>query len=262
MRQAFPTSEEAEPNPQPLFAIQLLKAIPAEGDAPWKFAGIASDESADLEGDKILKKAIDLSYAQQRGYVNWDHSRAPEDQLGYLTKAEIIPTEKVQELKKNFPGIKDSASIYVEGELYKGIPRAAHVYSIMKALPEQGGGLGLSLDGSLARDLKSGGVIKAYVRGVAVTAQPMHPNTLVQLRKSIAFYNECDATGIPTKLIEDNHREVMTAISELRKSTTGPQPLDHDQAVLFVLKQRPNWSLELATKLVEHTMKNGANDVR
>lgn len=240
---------------QPLFYAVLLKAMEVSEDpeVPWKFKGIASDESADLEGDKILRKAIDLSYAQQRGYVNWDHSRAPEDQLGYLTQAEVIPMSRVAELKKNFPAIKDSASIYVEGQLYKGISRAQNVFNIMKSMPENGGGLGLSLDGQLARDAKSGGIVRAYVRGVAITPQPTHPNTLLSLKKSIAFYNELDSSMVAS-LPAEVAREVIEQLSALKKSSK--QPLDHDEAVMFVMKTRPYWTYDLAKKIVEHTMRS------
>jgi hypothetical protein len=255
-RDQLQASEEAEKS-RPLFAAQLLKATHAEGDdqAPWQFEGIASDEAPDLDGDAILKKTIDLTYAQQRGFVNWDHSRLPEDQIGYLTSAEIIPVERVRELKKTFPEIRDTASIYVTGELYRDTPRAQHVQRILKSLRANNSnrGLGLSVDGALARDLKSGGIVKAYVRGVAITAQPMHPNTLLSLKKSVALYNELDGANFPLDLLQDQHRETLSRLDALLKTVEGTPGLDHDQAVLFVLKQRPHWTLEIAQQLVDHT---------
>lgn len=239
---------------RPLFTAILLKAIPGDENEPWRFAGIASDESEDLVGDSILRKAIDLSYAQQRGYVNWDHLRGPGDQLGFLTKAEIIPESRVGELKKTFPGIKNTASIYVEGELYKNVPRAQEVYQIMKSLPEDGGGaLGLSVDGSIARDVRSGGIIKAFVRGVAITTQPTHPNTLLRLSKSLEAYNQLSGTeDLSADLPGEIAREVVEQLETMRKSVEGSGQLNHDQAVLFVLRQRPTWTYELADKVVKY----------
>lgn len=248
------TAEDALAAPaQPLFgATLLLKSVEGEGDdAPWRFSGIASDEETDVDGDVILKKSIDLTYAKQRGYVNWDHSRQPEDQLGYLTKAEVIGASHIKELKKSFPHLSETASVYVEGELYKELPKAKHVYSIMKSTPGGAVGLGLSLDGAVARDVKNHGVIKAFVRGVAITSQPAQPKTLVRLKKSIQAYAELQEVGLPADLPAAIAGQV---VELLQKGTAVPAGMEHDQAVLYVLKQRPRWTYELASKVVNYTM--------
>jgi hypothetical protein len=160
----------------------------------------------------------------------------------------------VAELKKTFPGIKDTASIYVEGELYKHVPKAQQVFEIMKSLPDDGSGaLGLSVDGSIARDVKNGGIIKAFVRGVAITAQPMHPNTLLRLSKSLEAYNQLSGIdALPANLPAEIAREVVEQLETMRKSAMDPRQLNHDQAVLFVLRQRPTWTYELAEKVVTY----------
>lgn len=247
-------------NVQPLFEGLLLKSFElTEGgeDKPWSFAGIASDESEDVEGDRILRKSIDLTYANQRGYVNWDHSREPADQIGYLTKATIVPPSQVKELRKAFPQISDSASVYIEGELYKHVPKAVEVFNIMKSCPEGTPGLGISLDGSVARDAKSGGVVKAYVRGVALTAQPVQTRTLLKLNKSLQLYNQLNETvGLPSDITSSIASEVVTQLQALQKSVPGGMSVD--EAVLFVLKQRPNWNYEVASKVVQYTIANKA----
>lgn len=248
------TAEDALAAPaQPLFgATLLLKSVEEQGDdKPWKFSGIASDESTDVDGDVILKKSIDLSYAQQRGYVNWDHSRQPEDQLGFLTKATIIGSKQLSELKKSYPQLADTASVYVEGELYRELPKAQHVYNIMKSTTDGNIGLGLSLDGAVARDVKNGGVVKAFVRGVAITAQPAQPKTLVRLTKSLQAYSELQDVGLPADLPAAIAGQV---VELLQKGAAAPAGMNHDQAVLYVLKQRPAWSYELASKVVTFTM--------
>jgi hypothetical protein len=241
--------------PQVLVTARLLKSTQNGEDGSWRFAGIASDESTDVQGDAILKKSFDLSYAQERGYVNWDHSRQPEDQIGFLTKCQIVGPRQVGELRKSFPDleISDTASIYVEGELYKHVPKAAHVQNLLKSTPDDHAGPGLSLDGSLARDKKNGGIVKAYVRGVAITTQPVQPKTLLKLRKSLEAMAEIEGMGgLPTDLPQAIASQV---VELLQKSTAGTRGFDYDQAVLFVLKQRPRWSYEMATAAVEHTIK-------
>lgn len=216
---------------QPLIFCSLFKASQDEdADAPWKFAGIASDESIDAEGDALLKEILDISYAQQRGYVNWGHSQEPADQVGYLTKASIIDGhEEIAALSKQLNAdISASATVYVEGELYKHVPKASDVWNIMRsATSPQMAGIGLSLEGGLRKDKTSGKLLKAVVRGVAITPKPAHPKTLLALRK-----------------------ELSETTDQLEKSAGA---LSHDEAILFVLRQRPRWTFELAEKVVTLT---------
>lgn len=215
---------------RPLFDAQLLKVVDV-GDDSMKFSGIASDESRDEEGDVILKKALDLTYAQKRGYVNWNHEQSPASQIGILTKTEVITPRQLDELRKTFPGLSDTASVYVEGVLHKHVPMAVDVQKIMKSNGERA--LGLSLEGSLMKS-QGKGVVKAFVRGVAVTPQPAHTSTLVRLMKSISTFN-------------DQTTEVET---ELQKG------LNRAEAILWVLENRPKWSLDMAKATVDIAIGN------
>lgn len=225
-----------------------------ESDEVWKFAGIASDEEEDIEGDKILRKAVDLSYAKSRGYVNWNHSREPEDQLGYITKADIIEGEGLNSLQESFGiSLSKTASVYMEGELYKGVDKAAEVMKIMTSTPEGAPGLGLSLDGVMARDVMNKGVVKAFVRGVAITPEPAHPKTLLRLKKSLQGYAMLE--GEPNIPIDLPATIADRVVQELRKSMKSePKGMTRDQAAFWVLKKRPHWSLELAEHVVDYSM--------
>jgi len=243
---------------QPLIGMNLLlKAIePENEEAPWRFAGIASDESEDVEGDKILRKALDVTYAAQRGYVNWDHSRKPADQIGFLTKCEVLNKSRIGELRKSFgDDISDTATVYVEGEFYKHIPAAKETFALLKSVPAGATGPGLSLDGAVARDRTNGGVVKAFVRGVAITPAPAHPQTVARLKKSLQIYDTIQ--GLDGQLPPDLPASIAHAVvTELRKSADEkiPPALSHDEAVMFVLRKRPHFTYELASKLVRYTM--------
>lgn len=240
---------------QPLIGMRLLKAAEASEDGPMRFAGIASDESADVEGDKILRKSLDVSYANQRGYVNWDHSRKPADQIGFLTKCEILNKGRIQELNKSFGNVPETATVYCEGELYRHIPSALETFELLKSVPPDAIGPGLSLDGALARDRQNGDVIKAFVRGVAITPAPAHPSTVARLVKSLLAYDALRGLegSLPADLPAAIAHEV---VQELKKhaNTREETPLTHDEAVLFVLRKRPKFTYELASKLVQYTM--------
>lgn len=245
------TSPTDDNDIQVLVSGLLMKATSEEGaDKPWSFTGVASDEAEDYEGDKILRKSLDLSYAQERGYVNWDHSRQPVDQVGFLTKAVIIPPKQVDSLRGTFPDIKNGASVLVEGQLYKHVPKAQEIHNILKSMPDGYTGLGLSLDGSVAKDPRNGGLVKAYVRGVAFTAQPVQPKTLVKLRKSLSSMSSIlEVDGLPTDFAKSVAEHVL---EELRKS--AKEGLSQEEAVMFVLRQKPEWSYDLASKVVNYTL--------
>ena len=208
-----------------------------------KFAGIASDETPDLspQQESILRKNLDLTYASQRGFVNWDHSRAPEDQIGYLTKAVVIPPKQVETYAALLgTELSKSASVYVEGVLYKSVDRAKKVFEIMRSVePGQQVGLGLSLDGSAVRDAETGSLKKAIVRGVAITPSPAHTRTFCSLRKSLC----ANVPEIPIKELGDKN---------LQKSSDG---LTLDEAILAVMKMRPHLSYNLAKRVVDLTIR-------
>lgn len=250
-------ADEAQETQTPLLSLQLLKGVEVTDEAEvCKFAGIASDESADVEGDAILKKALDLTYAKARGYVNWDHSREPQDQIGLLTACDLISGETdLAQLEKSFGvTLSRTASVFVSGELYKHVPKAQQVAAILKSTPKGAAGLGLSLDGMVARGVGDGGVVRAYVRGVAITPVPAHPRTMLQLRKSLQQFEHptlADLPGLTPEASEEVVRQVVQMVRERLAKSVG---MNHDEAVLWLLKQKPNWSFDLASKLVMYTM--------
>lgn len=239
---------------QSLIGMELLKSTEElTEDGPWMFQGVASDESEDVEGDNILRKALDVTYAARRGYVNWDHGKGPEDQIGYLTRCEVLTPSRIEELSKSNSRILKTSTVFVEGELYKHVPKAAATYKLLKSIPDGAAGPGLSLDGTLARNRQNLGIVKAFVRGVAITPAPAHPSTIAQLKKSLMAYDAIlRAEGeLPVNLPAVLAKEV---VAELRKNMQPASGgMTHDEAVLFVLRKRPRWTYELASKLVRYT---------
>jgi hypothetical protein len=239
---------------RPLLSLDLFKSLPGKaGEENWDFAGVASDESVDVQGDTILRKSLDVSYAKARGYVNWDHKRGPEDQLGYLKDAVVITDENRGQIEDRVGlTLRKSASMYVEGALYPHVKKAQEVQAILKSANGSVPGLGLSVDGVVARDKTAGDIIKAFVRGVAITPAPVHTLTMVQLKKSLQEYTEeAPPTG------EGLQDLVKIAVrQELAKAMPQSRLLSYDEAVLWVLRQRPSWNYDLATKLVRFTMQS------
>jgi hypothetical protein len=205
--------------------LSLLKNVESEGRS-YRFCGVASDESPDMSSynDEILRKSLDLTYAQRRGFVNWDHSREPQDQLGFLTRAEVIPLEKIAEYEERVGRtLNPTASVYVEGNLYKNVKKVEHVLDILSSVDAGGeGSLGLSLDGASLRDRDTHKLLKAIVRGVAITPSPAHVKTFCSLKKSLEAVSD---GGII-------------------------DGLTFDAAVIRIMEMRPHISLKLAKNIV------------
>lgn len=255
MNPNIPDLEDAiRREPSPLVSMTLFKSVSDNPDDSWTFEGIASDETVDVEGDTILRKALDVSYAAHRGYVNWDHGRGPEDQIGILRTCEVLTKSRIAELRKSLPDISDSATVYVKGELYKHVARAVDTYQLLKSAPEGHPGPGLSLDGAVARDTKSGGVIKAFVRGVAITPTPAHTATIARLKKSLEAYGTLADNG---NLNPDLPEQIAAMVIQgLAKSAEGNKDLSHDEAVLWVLRKKPHWTYDLANQFVRYSFQN------
>lgn len=207
--------------------IPLLKNGESEEEAGWKFAGIASDEEMDTDGDVLMKSCLDLTYAKKRGFVNWNHSRDPLDQLGYLTKCELVGEGAFRdELEERFQmPLTKTASLYVEGNLYRHVKRAAAVRDILRSkdVPGYESGLGISVDGMMAKSVK-GEVVKAFVRGVALSAAPAQMNTMCQLVKTL---------------------------KEMREESGK---LTKDEAIDWCLNTRPDWTKAFAERFVNYVI--------
>jgi hypothetical protein len=248
---------------QQLLTGRLLKAEQQAEDS-WKICGVASDEGPDTQGDSILRKTLDLTYANARGFVNWNHSRAPADQLGFLTKCEVLSKGNAVSIAEGAGvDIPDTATVFVEGSLYPHVPRAKEVQQILKSMSNLGdsGGLGLSLDGTVARG-GGQGVIKAFVRGIAVTPFPSQPLTFVRLRKMVEAAQLLGDDNVDIQgMAKDISAAVLEGVSDLLKKgeqtvLSDLRKMNRDEAALWILKARPKWSLEFAEKVVDFTAQN------
>lgn len=220
----------------PLFEakLTLLKSVsPDKEDELPRFGGIASSEDTDVEGDVILRKMLDISYISKRGYVNWNHSPDPENQLGYTTRAEVIKAGDVPRYEDLLQvTLNKSASLYVEGVFYKESEKAMHVHRLLKSIPPgQDGAIGLSVEGGVLRT--SEGVSRAIIRGVAITPSPAQPDTLCRLMKSLSLGVSSPVDGVMVEAI-------------INKGLT------ESEAIVKVLELRPHFTLDLAKLMVRH----------
>lgn len=171
--------------------VPLVKATKGS-DGRWWIHGVASDESLDLQGEITLADGLrpSLPYLRRFGKFNDDHKPVNVGEVvvaevvskGELAKRGIIDGSSLTEQERN------QEVLYVGGPLYKHVDRARYYRDVLRS----GGRLGLSIQGAvLEKDVqKSRGGIpvginrRCFVNKIAVTDQPVNPNTWVALQKS------------------------------------------------------------------------------
>lgn len=135
-------------------------------------SGLASDESIDLEKEKVIMKGMDFeTYFLKSGYFNFDHKvkdYGPEMIVGEPTDAKIMSLDK------------GGYGFFVEGFLYKGKRVADALWEHINALDksEATRKLGYSVEGKILLR-KSGKIYKSIVMNCAITHQPINPRTYV-----------------------------------------------------------------------------------
>ena len=178
--------------------------------------------------------------------------------MGFLTKAELIDPKQLSKYEKALGvELSKTATVFVEGELYKYVDKAEAVANLLKSAPA-GKGLGLSLQGAIARDPENDDVLKAFVRGVAITAIPAHPRTLAQLAKSLGKVEKPEGTESLCDSLDPSVKHyVDEQIQELRCSIQGPEtPLfKREQALMWILRRYPQITLPTAEQIFEYALK-------
>lgn len=169
------------------------------GETERRIGGLATTESEDLQGQAVIQRGLDFSYFEKRGWFTKEHSKDPEDIVGwgekvrFVRKGTTLPDGKVAPADGH----------WVEGKLSKS-KKADEIWDSMMGLEKAGAprGLGLSLDGDIqeqSADKKR--VIKANVRWIAITGKPVNPETtLSRLAKSIAAVEELGIEAVTAAL--------------------------------------------------------------
>jgi hypothetical protein len=122
--------------------------------------GYASTEDEDRQGESMVQKGLDISDFLNHGYFNYDHDNSVI--MGYP-----YPTCRV-----------DDKGLYVEGELFKGIPQADRLWELAIALKKSNAPrkVGFSVEGKvMERD--GSRILKAKIYNVAITTNPVNTHT-------------------------------------------------------------------------------------
>lgn len=178
-------------------------------DGKIHIEGIASLQTPDIAGETVIQKGMDLSYFLRRGFFNDNHSKESGGKVGVPTFAAHTPR-----------------GLHVKGYLLD-TPRAQAIVELADALQKAGGDrqLGFSVEGKVQQ--REGKIIsKSWIKDIAITAEPVHPDTYMNIVKSISaqiekdgFIEEADKGCKTWNKIQDViSKSVSDALQELRKN--------------------------------------------
>lgn len=147
--------------------------------------GIASTEEKDQQGEIVMQDKMDCSYLLEKGYLNWNHSHSPEDQIG--KPLEVIKMEGGPTTPGNRP------ATFFRALLLEGVPRAEAVWTLANSLANvQGIGsdrsLGFSVEGGV-RVRQGHLLVETVVRHMAATHEPVNAQSIARcvMAKSQGF---------------------------------------------------------------------------
>jgi hypothetical protein len=199
----------------------------AENKDYYEIEGLASTNDKDLEGE-IIEQNFDLSAIKEgKGYLNCDHGHNYENKdharIGVIDDAKITPK-----------------GLWIKGKVWKNHPEAGIYHNEMKYKPEL---VKFSVEGfTVSRDPNDKKRVKrAFVTGVALTRNPVNPNTFTKLLKSLSGKTEelpfepktsvikshnihYEKNGdqvsevIITKVLDPNHEDFHTVLSAEKES--------------------------------------------
>jgi hypothetical protein len=239
------------------------------------FEGLASAELKDQTNEVMSLEGMDITDLENgTGYLNWDHSNAPQDIIGKVISAKKIFNDKDCETpnqKKFWDQVKEPF-LWIKGEIFtEGGPnefeKAKQVAALMKRFSQYGlSPIRLSVEGKvLQRDGKDDKVLaRTSVSRVAVTARPCLKETRTEIvgessvQKAIhdlgldtLSKNELGSIPDPTPIsIEMNPTEkALAALNSLKKALSvgygqalAPQARTGAAAMTkesFIVKARP-----------------------
>ncbi len=210
------------------FRFQIPATFKKSKDGRVEIEGVASVETPDLQGETVLLRGMDLNYFTKRGFFNDNHTKETDGKVGVPTEARVIKDGNTHKL-------------FVKGYMLD-TPRAEGIVKLAEALNKSGNArqLGFSIEGKV-RERDGRIVSKSWLKDIAITAEPIHPDTYLNIVKSLSakiveqgYIDEngieksigADGTEFWTKLGDTVSKSVGAALVELKKTLPVQKALE------------------------------------
>lgn len=147
--------------------IDIKKSTSGAENSEMILEGLAGDGSSDSEGENLTYNNFELD---RMFYINWEHSKEPEDVIGVILKKELTKSGK----------------LFIKGKLFSDHKKAKDAYKLQEFLEKEGHNLGFSVEGKIIeRDPINPKIVrKAELYGVALCKVPVNPVTYAKIIKS------------------------------------------------------------------------------
>lgn len=204
------------------FGVPLMKSFSLDKNGDVIVEGIASVAKPDHQGEDLDPRGFVLNYFEKSGWIKWEHKganngpAAPNQFIGEPVEARITP----------------EGSFYLKARLYKDSPFTQQVKDQLELLEKSNSSrkMGFSIEGqALQRDPKNPlKVLKAIIRNVVLTMNPVNDGTWVTLCKSLA---SPDALGVEldSEFSLEKAMDTTAAAPVMPQSIEGVKPNDEDE---------------------------------
>lgn len=204
------------------FGAPLMKSFTVEENGDVIVEGIASVPKQDHQGEDLDPRGFVLNYFEKSGWIKWEHKGAnngpadPSQFIGEPLEARINP----------------NGEFYLKARIY-GDSKYAHQIKEQLELLEKSQStrrMGFSIEGqALQRDPKNPlKVLKAIIRNVVLTMNPVNDGTWVALCKSLAS-PEALEVGLDNEFSLDKALDTQAAAAITPQSLEGAEPNDEDE---------------------------------
>jgi len=238
--------------------------------------GYTSTERLDRQEEQLLAKGLDFRECVQYGWYNDNHVQDTAAVVGIPTLIELHDTDL-------------GPRWFAKGYLLEDYPRATAIWQLAKSLRKVGRKLGYSVEGKVT-DRDGPVVIKAIIRNIAVTANPVNTDctwdVLTKAMRGHADYIKALVTShyAPPSIgsgvmvdqeLDSQPKRLIYSCPQCKEIFETPEDLlnhhndtGHDgavkkagsylseaQAVRWVLDRHPVYGEQLAHGIVKHAMK-------
>lgn len=211
------------------FGVPLMKSFTVDANGDVIVEGIASVSQEDHQGENLDPRGFVLNYFEKSGWIKWEHKganngpAAPNQFIGEPVEARITP----------------EGQFYLKARLYKDSPFTQQVRDQLELLEKSNSSrkMGFSIEGqAIQRDpsnpLK---VLKAIIRNVVLTMNPVNDGTWVALCKSLTS-PEALAVDLDAEFSIEKAMDTGSAAAIMPQSLEGVKPNGEEDETVQALK--------------------------
>jgi len=178
--------------------FSVFRKADAEPGKQRRIGGIASLETEDRQGEKILAAGLNFKDFLANGWFNDNHSKKTTDVLGYPEKAKLF---KKGDVLPNGQAAKANG-YWVEGYLLD-TKKADETWELAESLAKTNRRLGFSVEGKIQRrsGVDNKVIAQALVRNVAITNCPVNADARMDiLAKSLQVAQDAEPSALEKAL--------------------------------------------------------------